>query len=148
MVGLKTPRLLTLCHLCSRFLSLYFAQSQLVKKKSVVLYDCAAKTVASRKSYFSLFLALFIGMVTISAPDKTVNYKSNQSLICAFDESTDHSGWNLSKPFERFELNTGRQIMLANCLPSDYPSCVNVTLLGVTGILAGKFLCFSNNEFN
>ncbi|XP_036066551.1 adhesion G protein-coupled receptor F5-like [Oryzias melastigma] len=78
------------------------------------------------------------GMVTIGAPNKTVDYKSQQNLRCDFDESTDFAGWNLSRTNERFELNNGRQLTVSSCISTDYPSCVNVTLNEVTGILAGK----------
>ncbi|RVE55890.1 hypothetical protein OJAV_G00230660 [Oryzias javanicus] len=81
------------------------------------------------------------GMVTIVAPNNTVDYKSNQSLRCEFDESTDFSGWNLSRPYERFELNTGRQVTLLPCSSANYPSCINVTLYNLTGILAGIYEC-------
>ncbi|KAI3364066.1 hypothetical protein L3Q82_010895 [Scortum barcoo] len=80
------------------------------------------------------------GMVTIEGPEGVVCYKSTPVLKCTFEEKTDSAGWNMSKPYERFELNDGSVVKLnKTCSTLEYQSCVIVTLLNVTGIWEGKY---------
>ena len=83
-------------------------------------------------------------MVTINAPIGKVNYMSTHHLNCTFEEATDRAGWNLSRKFERFELNNGRLVTLDfNCHTEEYKSCVAVTLVNVTGLWSGKNKSFT-----
>ncbi|KAM6915099.1 adhesion G-protein coupled receptor F3 [Xenentodon cancila] len=79
-------------------------------------------------------------MVTINAPNHTVDYKSTPTLTCTFEEVTYNAGWNMSKEFERFELNIGNQVEL-NLTCAESPSCVRVTLKSVTSTWAGTYEC-------
>ncbi|KAM4522230.1 uncharacterized protein adgrf3b isoform 2-T2 [Odontesthes bonariensis] len=82
------------------------------------------------------------GMVTINASSGTVGYMSKHDLRCTFEEATDRAGWNLSRKFERFELNNGKLVTLDfNCHTEKYKSCVAVTLVNVTGIWSGTYEC-------
>lgn len=82
------------------------------------------------------------GMVLIDAPNDIVHYQSNHSLNCTLEEATDSVGWNLSRPSERFSINSGLQAKIySNCATEDYKSCVRVHLLSVTGAWAGMYEC-------
>lgn len=76
-------------------------------------------------------------MVEIDVPNDTVNYKSNQILMCTIDEITGSAGWNLTTGFDRFELANGLLVELESNFDGQQSS-VNVTLKEVTGISEGK----------
>ncbi|XP_070782299.1 adhesion G protein-coupled receptor F4 [Enoplosus armatus] len=80
------------------------------------------------------------GLVTIESP-AVVCYESSPQLNCTFEEATDSSGWNMSRTYERFELNTGMVVKMYNCPTEVYKSCAGITLQGVTGIWAGIYEC-------
>lgn len=80
-------------------------------------------------------------MVNIDAPKDTVCYESTPELKCTLDMATGSAGWNLSKEYERFELNTGSVVQLNHsCATPEYQSCIAVTLKKVKGIWAGKYM--------
>ncbi|XP_061602945.1 adhesion G protein-coupled receptor F4 [Cololabis saira] len=82
------------------------------------------------------------GMVNITNLTGMVKYDSEQNLKCTFEEATDQAGWNISKEFERLELNNGDQVVLdLKCADPVSKSCVGVTLKKVTGIWAGMYEC-------
>lgn len=83
-------------------------------------------------------------MVTIESPENNVCYESSPILKCTFEEKTDSAGWNMSRKYERFELNDGSVVKLnKDCANNKDESCVQVTLQGVTGIWDGKYKCFT-----
>ncbi|CAG5927859.1 unnamed protein product [Menidia menidia] len=93
----------------------------------------------------SLSAVIFVdtqGMVTIQPLSKRVKYLSTLTLKCTFEEATDRAGWNLSRQFERFELNSGSLVTLNyNCPTEEYKSCVEVKIVNVTGIWSGTYEC-------
>lgn len=79
------------------------------------------------------------GMVNIYAPPSQVCYLSTPELQCTFEEPTGSAGWNLTTVNSRFELNNGIVVQINNtCATDNYPSCIGVKLVAVTGIWRGK----------
>lgn len=82
----------------------------------------------------------------MGAPNGPVPYKSQQFLQCAFEEMgvvVGSSGWNLSRPFERFEINNGLSARIIYNCPPDYTNCVAVNLTLLTGAWIGKKTIFT-----
>lgn len=74
------------------------------------------------------------------SPNTSVCYLSSPILQCTFEETTDSAGWNMTRLYERFELNTGSVVQLDyNCATPNYNSCIGLTLQKVTGAWAGKY---------
>lgn len=74
------------------------------------------------------------------SPDISVCYLSSPVLQCTFEETSGSAGWNLSRLYERFDLNTGSVVQLDyNCATANYNSCIALTLQKVTGTWAGKY---------
>lgn len=77
----------------------------------------------------------------MDAPTGPVKYQSQQLLKCAFEELgavVGSSGWNLSRQFERFEINNGLTAKIITTCPQDYTNCVAVNLTLLTGAWIGK----------
>lgn len=99
-------------------------------------------TIVTHPCLFVRFLLK--GMVTIGSPQTTVCYQSSPMLICTFEEATSSAKWTMSTGHKSFELNNGSIIQLNHsCSTEEYKSCVAVTLHKVTGIVAGKYKCFT-----
>ncbi|MED6268171.1 hypothetical protein CHARACLAT_019588 [Characodon lateralis] len=82
------------------------------------------------------------GMANIYAPNGTVGYLENISVVCTLEEPTDTAGWNLSRQFERFSINNGLQARIyTDCAKEEYKSCVAVNLTKVTGAWSGTYEC-------
>uniref|UniRef100_A0A3Q3GR92 Adhesion G-protein coupled receptor F3-like n=1 Tax=Kryptolebias marmoratus TaxID=37003 RepID=A0A3Q3GR92_KRYMA len=83
------------------------------------------------------------GMVTITVPNSTVNYKSQHLLNCTYEEegvTAGSAGWNLSREFERFEINNGLSAEIIHISP-DYQNYVAVNLTKLTGAWIGTYEC-------
>ncbi|XP_044024247.1 adhesion G-protein coupled receptor F1 isoform X2 [Siniperca chuatsi] len=94
------------------------------------------------KDLLAVLLVDTVGMVTIEPLDNTVYYLSSPQIKCTFEEAMDSSGWNMSRKYERFELNKGSVVELdQNCSTKEYKSCVAITLQNVTGIWEGTYEC-------
>lgn len=113
----------------------YLAQSQSNQQTGI-------ERLLSQSSIITILLfihILYTGMVTIISPNSSVCYMSSPVLQCTFEETTDSAGWNMSRLYQRFELNSGSVVELDyNCATPDYNSCMALTLQKVTGAWAGK----------
>ncbi|MEQ2215873.1 hypothetical protein XENOCAPTIV_007140, partial [Xenoophorus captivus] len=81
------------------------------------------------------------GMANIDAPNDTVGYLKNISLVCTLEEPTGTAGWNLSRQFERFSINNGLQARIYTGCAKEYKSCVALNLTKVTGAWSGTYEC-------
>lgn len=85
------------------------------------------------------YFFLFIGMVTIKAPNTKVCYQSSPVVQCLFEESTDSAQWTMTNKTNSFELNNGSVVQLNhNCATNRYRSCTAVTLRRVLGNWEGR----------
>ncbi|XP_062267964.1 adhesion G-protein coupled receptor F3-like [Platichthys flesus] len=83
-----------------------------------------------------------VGMVTITAPDDIVCYKSNHTLECTYEGTATSTGWKLIREHKHLELKNGTVVTLTKChIDSKNSSCIAVKLKEVTGTGSGTYEC-------